>query len=655
VTLPETVDGIKKYLETGIIKGIGPLIAGRLVSRFGSETLEIIEKKSERLTEVPGIGKIKAEQIKTAWKDHHLIRELMHFLQSRGIKGSYSARILKEYGEEAIEILKTDPFRLAEDIPGVGFIIADTITQHEGTSPNDPKRVRACINHIIEQAANDGHTFIPEEMILDQCLRAFNIDREDTKKELGYLEKNRIIVMENAGKNEQGRAVYSSELFLAEKGIANRFKTLLSIPAASPEMNQEQLMQEILKKLALKLSLEQLNVLEQILSLRAAVITGGPGTGKTTLIRSVNAIFEATGRVVSLAAPTGRAAKRLTEVVNRDAKTIHRLLKFNFKESRFEINQNNPIDADVIIIDEASMVDTVLMYHLLNAVPAASKLILVGDVFQLPSVGPGNVLSDIIRSEVIPVFYLTEIFRQAQKSPIIINAHMVRRGELPDFNSGNTDSELSEFYFINQNDPNTVVETIVKLCSESIPNRFFLDPIRDIQVLTPMHKGVIGTIHLNQVLQKALNQNTDQAEILGGVYKIGDKVMHLKNNYLKEIFNGDIGTISGVDLETKQVAVDYEGREVVYEPEEMHELSLAYAISVHKSQGSEYPAIIVPLMTQHYIMLQRNLLYTAMTRGKKLVILIGTRKAFEIALNNDRPRNRFSGLMEKIKESQPFI
>jgi len=655
VTLPETVDGIKKYLETGIIKGIGPLIAGRLVSRFGSETLEIIEKKSKRLTEVNGIGKTKAKRIQDAWKDHHVIRELMQFLQSRGIKGSYSSKILKEYGEEAIEILKTDPFRLAEDIPGIGFIIADTVTQQDGVSPDDPKRVRACINHLVEQAANEGHTFIPEEMILDQCHQAFRIDMEATRTALDNLEKHGVIVTEEAGEDEQGRAVYSKEMFLAEKGIANRFKTLLSVPAATPKMNAEQLTQEILKKLALKLSSEQLNVLEQILALRAAVITGGPGTGKTTLIRSVNAIFEATGSVVALAAPTGRAAKRISEVVQRDAKTIHRLLRFNFKESYFEVNQNNPIDADVIIIDEASMVDTVLMFHLLNAVPATSKLILVGDVFQLPSVGPGNVLSDIIQSEAIPVFYLTEIFRQAQESPIIMNAHKVRRGESPDFNSGNTDYELSEFYFINQSDPNTVVETIVKLCSESIPKRFFLDPVRDIQVLTPMHKGVAGTINLNQVLQKALNRNTDQAEIMGGIYKTGDKVMHLKNNYLKDVFNGDIGTISGVDRETSQVAVDYEGREVVYEPEEMHELSLAYAISVHKSQGSEYPAIIVPLITQHYIMLQRNLLYTAMTRGKKLVILIGTRKAFAIALNNDKPRKRFSGLMEKIKENQLFI
>ncbi len=652
VTLPDTVEGIKKYLETGIIKGIGPLIAGRLVSQFGSETLEIIEKKAERLTEVNGIGKAKAERIEAAWKDHHVIRELMQFLQSRGIKGSYSGRILKEYGESAIEILKTDPFRIAEDIPGIGFVIADTITQQDGVSPDDPKRVRACINHLIEQAANEGHTFIPEKVILDQCRQAFSIDAEDTKSAIDILEKQGIIATEDAGEDEQGRAVYSKELFLAEKGIADRFRKLLSVPAISPEMNPEQLTQEILKKLALKLSSEQLDVLERILAFRAAVITGGPGTGKTTLIRSVNAIFEAMGKVVALAAPTGRAAKRLSEVVRRDAKTIHRLLKFNFKESRFEVNRNNPIDADVIIIDEASMVDTVLMFHLLNAVPATSKLILVGDVFQLPSVGPGNVLSDIIRSEAIPVFYLTEIFRQARKSPIIMNAHRVRRGESPDLNSINTDNDLKEFYFINQSDPNTVVETIVKLCSESIPNRFSLDPVRDIQVLTPMHKGVAGTINLNQVLQKALNQNTDQAEIMGGIYKTGDKVMHLKNNYLKDVFNGDIGTISGVDRETSQVEVDYEGRIVVYEPEEMHELSLAYAISVHKSQGSEYPAIIVPLLTQHYIMLQRNLLYTAMTRGKKLVILIGTQKAFMTALNNDKPRKRFSGLMKKIKENQ---
>lgn len=652
VSLPETVEGIQKYLESGVIQNIGPLIARRLVQHFGPKTLEIIEQHPERLTEVNGIGKAKAGRIENSWKGHHIVRELMQFLQTRGIKGSYSAIILKEYGEGALDILKNDPFQLAEDIPGIGFVIADAISQHNGASKTDPKRVRGCIQHLIGQGENDGHTFLPDTAIIDQCYKTFHIDPETATFALKELADKGTLVIEDYQAAQDEKAVYSKELYRAEQGIANRFKALLSVPMPPLSMNPEQITQEILKKLAIQLSFGQLNVLEQILNHRAAVITGGPGTGKTTLIRSVNAIFERMGKLVVLAAPTGRAAKRLSEVVQRDAKTIHRLLKYNLKEQRFEINQNNPIDADVIIIDEASMVDTLLLFHLIRAVPVTSVLILVGDVFQLPSVGPGNVLKDIIQSNVIPVYYLKTIFRQAQESPIIINAHRVRdwnqKGEVPDFHTAGTDDELSEFYFIQQSDPNTVVETIKTLCSNSIPHRFGYDPIRDIQVLTPMHKGLIGTINLNQELQKILNPGNVGMESMGFTYKKDDKVMHLKNNYEKDVFNGDIGTISSIDNQTRQVTVDYEGRTVVYEAEEMHELSLAYAISVHKSQGSEYPVVIVPLLTQHYIMLQRNLLYTAMTRGKNLVILIGTRKALSTAVNNDKPRERLSGLARKL-------
>ncbi|RJP76132.1 MAG: ATP-dependent RecD-like DNA helicase [Desulfobacteraceae bacterium] len=652
VSLPETIEGIRKYLESGVIKNIGPLIAKRLVRHFGKKTLEVIEQCPERLTEVNGIGKAKAGLIERSWKGHHIVRELMQFLQARGIKGAYSARILQEYGEEALDILKKDPFRLAEDIPGIGFLIADTITRHNGLPKDDPKRVRGCIRYLIGQGENDGHTFLPDTVIIDQCGQTFQIDPEIAALALDELADSGILVREDIPDKQDQKAVYSKELHAAEQGIANRFKALLSVPMPMLNMNPEELTCEILKKLAIQLSAGQLEVLEQILKHRVAVITGGPGTGKTTLIRSVNAIFERMGKLVVLAAPTGRAAKRLSEVVQRDAKTIHRLLKYNLKEQRFEINPNNPIDADVIIIDEASMVDTLLLFHLIRAVPVTSVLILVGDVFQLPSVGPGNVLKDIIQSHAVPVYYLKTIFRQAQESPIIVNAHMVRDwnhpGEIPDFQTAGPEDELSEFYFIRQSSPDTVVETIKTLCAESIPHRFGFDPIRDIQVLTPMHKGLIGTINLNQALQKTLNPDHTGMEIMGITYKPNDKVMHLKNNYEKDVFNGDIGTIAAIDHQTRLVTVDYEGRKVEYEPEEMHELSLAYAISVHKSQGSEYPVVIVPLLTQHYVMLQRNLLYTAMTRGKKLVILIGTRKALSVAVNNDKPRERLSGLARKL-------
>jgi len=411
-----------------------------------------------------------------------------------------------------------------------------------------------------------------------------------------------------------------------------------------------------LKKLAIKLSPDQLHVLEEILSFRAVIITGGPGTGKTTLIRSITAVFEALGKRVLLAAPTGRAARRLSEVTRRKAQTIHRLLGYSYNEDAFEKNEYNPLDADAVIVDEASMVDTLLMFHLLRAVPMTAVLILVGDVFQLPSVGPGNVLSDMIASERVPVFYLKEIFRQARESPIIVNAHRVRRGEPPalheqGFEHVEEPEKLSEFYFLEEHDPKKVVSLIVDLCDRIIPNRFGFNPMNDIQVLTPMHRGLIGTINLNQRLQSRLNPNPVIIETPGSTFKTGDKVMHLKNNYQKEVFNGDIGTIRTIDKKEELLSVDYYGRSVGYDFTELDEISLAYAISVHKSQGSEYPAVIVPLMTQHFPLLQRNLLYTALTRGKKLVILSGTKKALAIALQNDKPGNRLSRLAFRLIDS----
>jgi len=648
VTLPETIDGIRKYLESGIIRGIGPAMAGRLIDHFRSRTLEIIETQPARLTEVAGIGKAKAALIAAAWEKHHYMRALMDYLQSHGVKASHGARILKAYGEEAMDIMERDPFRLAEDIPGYGFVIADTIAQAQGVDPNDPQRIKACIRHILQQSAREGHTFLPEQQLLQHCDETFRIDLDDVQHALHTLAVSNDLVLVAADDQEVTRAIYSKEMHLAETGLAKRLMALLSVPAAVPEMNPEQLSENVLKKIAVKLSDEQLHALESILTRRVAVITGGPGTGKTTLVRAIYATFEAMGKKTILAAPTGRAARRMSEIVNREAKTIHRLLGYNFKDNTFDAHPGNPIDADAVIIDEASMVDTVLMYQLIKAVPLTSVLILVGDVFQLPSVGPGNVLKDIITSETVPVFYLTTIFRQAQESPIIINAHMIREGEFPELTPREYGEELSEFYFIEKRNPEAVVDTIVTLCSRSIPDRFYFDSLKEIQVLTPMHKGAVGTLNLNKVLQQVLNKNPNQLQGLGYVYKIGDKVMHLKNNYQKDVFNGDIGLVEAIDQETRQVAVDFDGRTVIYEPEEMDELSLAYAISVHKSQGSEYPAVIVPLMTQHYALLQRNLLYTAITRGKKLVVLVGTKKAFTIAVNNDKPRHRFSGLCRKL-------
>jgi exodeoxyribonuclease V alpha subunit len=408
---------------------------------------------------------------------------------------------------------------------------------------------------------------------------------------------------------------------------------------------------EVHQKLAINLSTEQLQVLEKVFSHHIAIITGGPGTGKTTLLRSISTVFQAQGRRLLLAAPTGRAARRLAEVTRRKASTIHRLLGYSFTDNGFMRNRDNPLDADAVIIDEASMVDTVLMYNLLAAVPLSARLVLVGDVFQLPSVGPGNVLADMIDSGCIPVFYLNRIFRQDRESAIIINAHRVREGELPDFPDATEIDDLSDFYFIEQGDPERTAARIVELCCEKLPAKFGLDPVNDIQVLTPMHKGTVGTINLNSLLQKVLNRQPVDMKTTGISFKSGDKVMHLKNNYQKEVYNGDIGIVDRIDNQKAELAVNYYGKTVSYDFDELDEMTMAYAISIHKSQGSEYPAVIVPLMTQHYVLLQRNLLYTAMTRGKKLVILIGTRKALNIALKNDKSHWRLSRLADRLNSN----
>ena len=650
VTLPASVDGIRNYLESGFVKGIGPAMARRLIRHFGSQTLDVIETSPDRLTEVSGIGAVKADRIVTAWQTHHAVRDLMAFLQKNDIKIAYSARILKAYGADAVKILSTDPFRAAADIPGIGFIVADKIARHRDTPADVPGRNKACARYLLEQAAAEGHTFLPATVLAEQCENLFQIEPDELETALAALAEDNEITIETPSGAPDTRAVYLKPLHTAETGIAAKLAALLSVPLHLPDLAPEQITTEILQKLAIQLSDEQMTVLHGLLAHRVAVITGGPGTGKTTLVRSIGAIFGGRGKKILLAAPTGRAARRLSEVTGRKAATLHKLLGYNLTTGLFDKDRDDPLETDVLIVDEASMVDTLLMHHLLSAVPMRCVLILVGDVFQLPAVGPGNVLSDLIKSKALPVFYLRTVFRQAQESPIIMNAHRIRRGEPPLFERPDESSGLSEFYFIEQRNPARVVATIADLCTRAIPGRFSLDPVRDIQVLTPMHKGEVGTINLNQVLQKKLNPAGTDSPGQTDRFKTGDKVMHLRNNYQKEVFNGDIGVISAIDAARESLTVDYDGRIVNYDFAELDELALAYAISVHKSQGSEYPAVIVPLMTQHYALLQRNLLYTAATRGQQLVILIGMPRALEIALKNDRPAQRLSALADKIRQ-----
>ena len=651
VTLPAGIDGIRTYLGSGIVKGIGPSLAAGMVKAFGAQTLEIIEGHPERLVEVDGIGESKAALIQSAWSKHHALRGLMQFLQKMGIQTSYCAKIFKEYGPDAVTLIQEDPYVLADDFPGAGFLIADTIARKQGVENEDPERVRACILHLIMQNSEDGHTFAESENLFSRCENQFQISPMAIEIAIDELIEANVIIVEPMADDPWTSAVYMKELYLAESGLAERLQAMLSVPVDPVEIEAQSMAREVHQKLAINLSTEQLQVLEKVFSHRIAIITGGPGTGKTTLLRSISTVFQAQGRRLLLAAPTGRAARRLAEVTRRKASTIHRLLGYNFTDNGFMRNRDNPLDADAVIIDEASMVDTVLMYNLLAAVPLSARLVLVGDVFQLPSVGPGNVLADMIDSGCIPVFYLNRIFRQDRESAIIINAHRVREGELPDFPDATEIDDLSDFYFIEQGDPDRAAARIVELCCEKLPAKFGLDPVNDIQVLTPMHKGTVGTINLNSLLQKVLNRQPVDMKTTGISFKSGDKVMHLKNNYQKEVYNGDIGIVDRIDNQKAELAVNYYGKTVSYDFDELDEMTMAYAISIHKSQGSEYPAVIVPLMTQHYVLLQRNLLYTAMTRGKKLVILIGTRKALNIALKNDKSHRRLSRLADRLNSN----
>ena len=648
--LPDAAEDIRKYLEAGIIKGIGTVTARRLVDHFGPDTLDIIAQHPQKLCEVDGIGKAKAEVIARAWNDHHVIDGLMQFLQGVGLKSAFCAKLIKAYGRDAAATISANPYRLAQDIAGISFFMADAVAQNLGIAETDPERIQACVRHLMEQSIKDGHMFISEDRLHEQCRKLFNIPPDSAAAAVSAMVAAEELVRETDG--DDSAAVFLKTLHQAETGLADRLQTLMSVPvpALPVDIDAENILQAVQKKLSIKLSTEQLKALEAILSHRAVVITGGPGTGKTTLIRSVNAVFETLSKQVLLTAPTGRAARRLAELTRREARTIHKALGYNFETGLFDKDPDNPLEADALIVDEASMVDTLLMFHLLRAMPMTAHLVLVGDIFQLPPVGPGNVLADIIASASIPTYYLNRIFRQAQESPIIINAHNVRQGNSLNLTVLTDPAAVSEFSFLEVHDPQKVVAAIVELSTRIIPQRFSLDPFSDIQVLSPMHKGAAGIISLNQVLQEALNPNPDGIENMGSTYRPGDKVMHLKNNYQKDVFNGDIGIISAIDRKNGVLSVDYDGRMVPYDRTEMDELTLAYAVSVHKSQGSEYPAVIVPITTQHFPLLQRNLLYTAMTRGEKVVVLVGSTRALQLALLNDKPRRRLSRLADRLRE-----
>ncbi len=647
VSLPATVSGIKNYLGSGIIKGIGKTMARKIVDHFKEESLDIIENQPERLKEIPGIGKSKSDVITKAWDRHHAIRRVMKFLQDHGAGSFHAGAILQFYGKKTLEILKTSPYAVAKDIPAAGFELADTIALSCGIKKDDPERIKASIIYLLLKYENNGHVFAEKQDLVLKAAKLTSAQKEDIEDALSSLAEQDEIFMEQNDR-EIKVCVYLKRLYRAEQGIASRIKAMLSVPVSDYGIDRNDIINEVLTRLAVKLSSEQVDVVSKTLAHRVVVITGGPGTGKTTIIRAVCAVFNKLRQKVCLAAPTGRAARRLAEVTSKKAFTLHKLLLYDQETESFGRNLMNPLDLDVLIVDEASMVDTMLMFNLVEALPVNSVLILVGDVFQLPSVGPGSVLSDIIQSGVVNTFELTKIFRQAEQSPIVMNAHLIRNGKMPLLDGNNTAGELSEFYFIENNDPERVVNTITELCSTRIKKAF--PHVDEIQVLTPMHRGEAGTINLNQKLQQALNNRKQGIEVRGSVFKTGDRVMHLKNNYNKDVFNGDIGIIHDIVKSENRIEVDYDGRIVDYDILELDELSLAYAISVHKSQGSEYSAVVIAMTTMHFPLLQRNLLYTAMTRGKNLVIIVGSKKAVETALKNNRTEFRLSGLKRKFKD-----
>ncbi|WP_300673158.1 ATP-dependent RecD-like DNA helicase [Desulfoluna sp.] len=649
---PETGEEIRTYLKRLGVKSLSNAKIRTLVERFGSDTLEVIETTPEKVTGLKGFGKKTIENLREALTRQMEVKRLILFLKEHGIPVVHCAQIIKQYGAKATDRISANPFDLLFDITGIDFTTVDHAAQTLGIAEEAPRRVRACLLFVLGQFASDGHVFAPAGSLITRCMEQHHMEHEPLTEALDELQRQGHIVSETIDReSETIHAVYPKELFQAEQGIARRLAMMLSLPEEGPVISREEILETILTRLAIKLSEEQLLALEEILCHRVAVITGGPGTGKTTLVRSIAALCDHLHHETVMAAPTGRAARRITEVTEKKASTLHKLLKYDFKTGAFEHNRDKPLSGDVFIIDEVSMVDTLLMHRFLDAVPVTAIVVFVGDIFQLPSVGPGNVLSDLIASGCLKTYALTRIFRQAQESPIIMNAHRVRKGEFPDLHQEGEEGP-SEFYFIETADPVKVMQRVVELCAKRIPATYGFTPLEDIQVLTPMHKGDVGTISLNLALQKALNDTGDALQSLGRTFRKGDKVMHLKNNYEKEVFNGDIGIISEVDKKEKTLEVNYEGRKVAYETESLDELTLAYAISVHKSQGSEYPAVVVPVTTQHYPLLQRNLLYTAMTRGKELVILIGTRRAVEIALSNNRPNLRRSHLAQRLAETQ---
>ena len=645
-THPSTPEGMEKYLGSGLIKGIGPVFAGKLVQAFGEQVFEVIADRPDRLLEVPGIGPTRQKRITGSWHEQRVVREIMVFLQGHGVGTARAVRIHRTYGDDAIGAVKQNPYRLAHDISGIGFKTADELAGRLGVDKSSPLRARAGVGYVLLQLTNEGHCAFPQDGLVQKSVELLGIEEPIVRAALDHEIGDGRLVRDRIGDDD---CIYLAALHRAETQLAARIRQLQRGRHPLPKIDIEKALAWVEQQVGLGLAPAQRDAVALAAREKVLVITGGPGVGKTTIVNSILKVFTAKRLECVLCAPTGRAAKRMTETTGCGAKTIHRLLEFDPARRAFKRNAHNPLEADVVLADEVSMMDLPLAFSLIEAVPLDAALILVGDVDQLPSVGPGSVLKDLIESGVMPTVRLTEIFRQASASRIVHAAHQVNRGRMPDLRPPDQDSD---FYFVKAEEPEAAAELVVQIVSERIPQRFDLDAIADVQVLTPMHRGVLGARNLNQVLQAHLNplrKGAPEVERFGYTYRAGDKVLQTQNDYNKDVFNGDLGIVRKVDLGESELSVDFDGRIVTYDFGELDEVMPAYAMSIHKSQGSEFPALVIPVHTQHYMMLQRNLLYTGITRGKRLVVLVGMPRAVAIAVHRADATRRCSALRERIQ------
>ncbi len=651
-TLPATTYGIEKYLGSGLIKGVGPKFAKKIVDQFGKDTLEIIETDPDSLIQVEGIGPKRVDSIKKGWQEQKEIKNVMIFLQEHDVSTAHAARIYKTYGNDSISIIEENPYRLADDIWGIGFQTADQIAKKMGMENDRYTRLRSGLMYSLNKLSEDGHCFAMRDQLINKAMELLEVEEPELQITLDEMLRTSDVIRDDD-------AIYLPPFYFSESGCAKRLVKLLSTEREK-QLNVDEIMSRVLRGAKITYDGIQVAAIRQAVSSKVMVLTGGPGTGKTTTTLGIIRAYRMAGCRILLAAPTGRAAKRMSETTGMEAKTIHRLLEYKPGDG-YQKNEENPLEADVLILDECSMIDVMLMYNLLKALPDTITLILVGDTDQLPSVGAGNVLRDIIASGVVPVVRLTRIFRQAQGSRIVMNAHRINHGQMPDLRGG----QNSDFFFTSamtddegaaaspEEFSKAVAELLVKYCTQNLPRYYHADAFRDIQVLTPMQRGVCGAANLNQLLQQAMNPSGAYLRRGGTQYRLHDKVMQIRNDYDKEVFNGDIGIIVRVNTEDSELAVDFDGREITYDATELDELVLAYATTIHKAQGSEFPIVVMPFTMSHYVMLQRNLLYTGVTRAKKVLVIIGEKKAIAYAVRNETTTLRNTRLTERLQDLAP--